>query len=57
VYAVVQVNDLPSTIMPKVFVEMALGDLRRRTESIKRKENAGTWRDAEFALYASIHPA
>jgi hypothetical protein len=43
--------------MPKVFVEIAVGDLRRRTESIKRKENAYTWRDAEFSLYVSIHSA
>jgi len=41
--------------MPKVFVEIVVGDLRRRTESIKRKENACTWRDAEFALYVSVH--
>ncbi|KIM80170.1 hypothetical protein PILCRDRAFT_9732 [Piloderma croceum F 1598] len=50
VVTVVQVNNLPPTIMPKVFVEIAVGDLRRRTKSIKRKENAGTWHDAEFAF-------
>jgi hypothetical protein len=54
VCAVIQASSLPST---KVFVEIAVGDLRRRTEGIKRKENACTWHDAKFALYAFIHPA
>lgn len=55
---VVQASDLPFTpITTKVFVEIAVGNLRRRTESIKQKENTCTRWDARLVLYASIHPS
>ena len=42
--------------MPKAFVEIVVGDLRRGTESIKWTKNTCTRWDAKIVLYASIHP-
>jgi hypothetical protein len=56
VCAVVQASDIPFTpIMPKAFVEIVVGDLRRRTESIKRTKNTCTRWDTKIVLYKSIH--
>jgi hypothetical protein len=58
--AVVRASDIPLTNFgrqPRVYVEIAAGDVRRRTTSIKEKRDIRMSWDIKFLLYASLYPA